>query len=98
MARIGSDYDLAHAARLRRNALRSLVPRWFHSVRQTTAFTTTRFSCSSLLAHAFASIGYPLLVDDTRFARTVAGESNIVLRDFERATMFAIIRPSPLSL
>src|SRR2546425_8290135 len=58
VSRIGGEYDLAHAWALARKLLRlpaRLPPP------HTLAESATRFICSSLVAHAFALIGTPIL-------------------------------------
>ncbi len=94
VARIGSEYDLAHASRLLRNALRPLVPHRFRSPPRAMACSASRFICCSLLAHAFACVGYPILVDEPRLGHAVTADPDLVPSDFERASLFEIVRAS----
>ena len=94
VARIGSDYDLAHAARLLGRTLRPLLPLCFRSSPRPIAGSTTRFMCCSLLAHAFAWAGHPIVVEERSSGRTVAMGANLVPGDFERVPIFESIGPS----
>ena len=91
LARIGSDYDLAHASRLLRNALRRLVPHRFRSPPRPIAGSASRFICCSLLAHAFACVGYPIFADEP-LDHAVTADPYLVPSDFERASLFEIVR------
>ena len=87
VSRIGSEYDLAHAWFLGRRLLRlPLRPR------SRTSGSTTRFICSSLLAHAFALVGRPIEPDAPRAGRTCASDHrNLTPADFERAPTFEMV-------
>jgi uncharacterized protein (DUF779 family) len=78
VARIGSEYDLAQAWHLLRNILRFPKAERFRPAPRTSARSVKRFICCSLLADAFAWIGYPIRV----------GDPPLVPSDFERAPMF----------
>ena len=98
VARIGSHYDFAHALRFIRNAVGLPLGHRFGTRTRTIARSDACFSCSSLLADAFASIGYPILVDQPTLSRTRGADCNLVPSDFERARLFTVVRPSRLSL
>ena len=66
VSRIGSEYDLAHAWALGRNLLPAAGAAAFAGSPNTMAKSATRFICCSLLAHAFALVGYPILPDQVR--------------------------------
>jgi hypothetical protein len=98
VSRIGSEYDLAHAWALGRNLLR--LPRRTRpqSSPHTMGNRATRFICSSLLAHAFALVGYPILPDQMRTDSTAAiDHRNLTPADFEHAPLFRMVRPDPQS-
>jgi len=89
MARIGSKYDVAHAWDLLRNELRLRLPDRFRAAPRKIACSATRFVCCSLLAQAFAWVGYPILPDETRVSLSVAAEpASLIPGDFERASIF----------
>jgi len=95
VGQIGSDYDLPHAWRLLRNVLRLPLPDRFRSAPRTIAFNAKRFICCSLLAHAFAWVGYSVLPDRGEFDPTITADaSNLIPGDFERASIFEIVEPS----
>src|SRR5882757_9631462 len=71
IGQIGSEYDFAHAWGLLRNVLRLLLPDRFRSAPGTIACSAKRFICCSLLAHAFAWVGYSVLPDQARLSLTV---------------------------
>jgi permuted papain-like amidase YaeF/Yiix C92 family enzyme len=96
---IGSEYDLAHAWGLLRNVLRLPLPDRFRSAPGTIASNATRFICCSLLAHAFAWVGYSVLPDQPRLSLTVTADaSHLIPSDFERASIFEVIEPPTPSL
>ena len=81
VSRIGGEYDLAHAWALARKLLRlpaRLPPR------PTLAESATRFICSSLVAHAFALIGTPIL----------PVHRYLTPGDFESAPLFEVVNPT----
>src|SRR5882762_5007848 len=81
VSRIGGEYDLAHALDIARKLLRlpSRLP-----LPHTIAESATRFICSSLLAHAFALIGTPILPVDHRY---------LTPGDFASASLFEVVNP-----
>ena len=91
---IGSEYDLAHACLL---ACSLLVRRWWarlRSVPTTLRCSATRFICSSLIAQAFALIGYSILPAGATLGERTEHDNALVPADFERASLFAIVWPS----
>ncbi len=79
VSRIGSEYDLAHALVLGRNLK---------------ANSTTRFICCSLLANAFALVGYPILPVSLRVDCTATMDHrSLTPGDFERASVFEVVCP-----
>jgi len=94
VGQIGSEYDLAHAWALLRNVLRLLLPDRFRSVPGTIACSAKRFICCSLLAHAFAWVGYSVLPDQARLSPTVTADAtHLIPSDFERASLFEVVEP-----
>jgi hypothetical protein len=88
---LGSEYDLAHAWQLARSLL---APYWWarlRSVRTTVGRSATRFICSTLIAEAFALIGYSVLPGGE--TANHADAKALVPADFERASLFAIVWP-----
>ncbi len=94
VGRIGREYDLAHAWALLRNELRLRLPDRFGAAPRTIASSTTGFICCSLLAHAFAWVGYPILPDQAVGLTATADLSTLTPRDFERASLFHILKSS----
>jgi uncharacterized protein YycO len=76
---IGDPYDLAHAWALGRWFLKLPAPR-------TIVQDAKRFICSSLLVHAFLSIGHPIAACEARY---------IVPRDFENPAGFELVQAAP---
>ena len=92
VSRIGSEYDLAHALVLGRNLLP--LPGRLRSAPKTKANSTTRFICCSLLANAFALVGYPILPVSLRVDRTATMDHrSLTPGDFERASVFEVVCP-----
>ena len=92
--RIGGEYDLAHAWALGRSLLRQRLPMRFRSLPYTMAKSATRFICCSLLAHAFALVGYPILPAQMRVSPTLtADQRNLTPGDFEHASVFKAVWP-----
>jgi hypothetical protein len=98
VGKIGSEYDLTHAWSLMRNVLRLRLPDRFRSAPRTIARSATRFVCCSLLAHAFACVGYPILPDQVMNLTATADPATLTPGDFERASLFEILEPSTPSL
>jgi hypothetical protein len=88
VSRIGAGYDLAHAWSLGRKLLRKWLPVPSRSLPATTARSATRFICCSLLAHAFAFVGYPIVAPNLTLAMD---HSSLTPGDFERASLFEVI-------
>jgi hypothetical protein len=94
VGRIGGEYDLAQAWVLGRNLLRLRLPTRLRSLPNTMAKSATRFICCSLLAHAFALVGYPILPVQMRVSPTGTGDHrNLTPGDFERASVFKVVWP-----
>jgi hypothetical protein len=92
--RIGGEYDLAHAWLLGRNLLRQRLPARLRSLQYTMAKNATRFICCSLLAHAFALVGYSILPVQMRVSPTdTMDHRNLTPGDFERASVFKVVWP-----
>jgi|ERR1700674_52951 hypothetical protein len=90
ISRIGSEYDLAQAWVLGRNLLP--LPTRLRSSPNTMANSTARFICCSLLAHAFALVGYPILPVQMRVNPSGAvDQRNLTPRDFEHASVFEVV-------
>jgi hypothetical protein len=83
VSRIGGEYDLMHAWLLARRCLwvpskASLPPA------PSVIADSARFICTSLLANAFALVGYPISAVDHRY---------VIPRDFENAPVFEVVSP-----
>jgi Permuted papain-like amidase enzyme, YaeF/YiiX, C92 family len=89
--RIGGEYDLAHAWALGRNLLRQRLPTRLRSLPNTIAKSATRFICCSLLAHAFALVGYPIL--PVGVSPSGVDQRNLTPGDFEHASVFKVVWP-----
>ena len=99
VGQIGSEYDLAHAWRLLRNAARLLLPVRFRSAPESYARSAQRFICCSLLAHAFAWVGYSVLPNKPGLSLAVTADAtHLIPSDFERASLFEIVESSVTSL
>ena len=94
VGRIGGEYDLAHAWVLGRNLLRQRLPTRLRSLPYTMTKSATRFICCSLLAHAFALVGYAILPVQVRVGPTgTADHGNLTPADFEGAPVFKVVWP-----
>jgi hypothetical protein len=94
VSRIGSEYDLVHACVLGRDLLRLPWPTRLQPSSYTTSKSTTRFICCSLLAHAFALVGCPILPVPMRVSVAAApGHGNLTPGDFEHASVFEVVPP-----
>ena len=99
VGQIGSEYDHAHAWRLLRSVLRLLLPVRFRSAPGTIARSAKRFICCSLLAHAFAWVGYSVLPDKAGLSLTVTADAtHLIPSDFERASLFEVVESSVTSV
>ena len=95
VSRVGDEYDLAHAWVLGRNLLRLPLPTRLRSSPNTTANSAKRFICSSLLAHAFALVGYPILPVQMQVGPTgTVDHRNLTPGDFEHASVFNAVWPT----
>ncbi len=90
VGRIGNAYDLAHAWRLA-IALRLPLLGRLGIAGGAMAQHTTRFICSTLVAHAFVLVGYPIPALQMK-AHAARGESYryVTPRDFELAPLFEV--------
>ena len=92
VSRIGSEYDLAQAWFLGRSLLRLPVRARSRSSPDATTASSTRFICSSLLAQAFALVGYPIQPDTPLVGRAAAIDyRNVTPGDFEHALALEMI-------
>jgi len=92
VGQIGREYDLAHAWGLLRNELRLRLPDRFGAAPRKIACSATGFICCSLLAHAFAWIGCPILPDQMRASLSVTADpASLIPSDFERASIFEAV-------
>src|SRR5258706_6882020 len=92
---IGGQYDLAHAWALARSLLRlppvNVVPRPAHGG---IAENATRFICSSLVANAFALVGYSIVPLQTALPAVRPVDHRYVMPgDFESAPVFEVVSP-----
>jgi hypothetical protein len=95
VSRIGSEYDFAHALDLGRYLLRLPLSTRLPSSPNPIGHSATRFICSSLLAQAFALIGYPILSDQMRASLSATVDHrNVTPGDFERALVFEVVNPA----
>lgn len=94
VSRIGREYDLKHAWALARSFLRVLPKSSIPPAPNGIAESATRFICSSLLANAFALVGYPILPIHTAAAAVSTADHRYVIPgDFERASVFEVVSP-----
>jgi len=91
---IGSDYDLAHAWQLARGLLLCRLWARLRSLPTTMRLGATRFICSSLIAQAFAVIGYSILPGGAVAVEYGRYHSALVPADFAHASMFAVVWPA----
>jgi hypothetical protein len=89
LSRIGAEYDLTHAWSLGRKLLRKWLPLPLRSAPATTARSATRFICCSLLAHAFAFVGYPIAAPNLAVAMD---HGSLTPGDFEHVPIFEVVR------
>jgi len=94
VSRIGGEYDLKHAWALARSFLRLPPKAGMPPAPNGIAESATRFICSSLVANAFALVGYPILPIHTAVAAVSTTDHRYVIpSDFERAPVFEVVRP-----
>jgi hypothetical protein len=92
VSRIGGEYDLKHAWMLARLFLPAPPKTSFPPAPDGIAESATRFICSTLLAHAFALVGYP--IPPIRTAATAASAPDhryVIPSDFESASVFEVV-------
>jgi hypothetical protein len=94
VSRIGGEYDLKHAWVLARSFLGMPPKAGRSSGPNGIAESATRFICSTLLANAFALVGYPILPIHTPVAAVSSADHRYVVPgDFERASVFEVVNP-----
>lgn len=95
LARIGSEYDLAHAWALCRSLLRVRLPSRLRPMPGEVTGSATQFICSNLLASAFAVVGLSI-APEAALASSIAESDhrNVIPADFERAPLFEVIKDS----
>jgi cell wall-associated NlpC family hydrolase len=91
---VGSEYDLAHAWQLARSLMLRRLWARLRSLPTTMRLSATRFICSSLIAQAFAVVGYSILPGDPLVVERGRYHSWLVPADFERASIFAVVWPA----
>jgi hypothetical protein len=94
VSQIGGEYDLKHAWALARRFLRLGPKSNIAPAPNGIAQSATRFICSSLLANAFALVGYSILPIHTAVAAvSMADHRYVIPSDFERAPVFEVVGP-----
>ena len=94
VSQIGGEYDLKHAWVLARSFLGMPPKASTPPAPNGIAESATRFICSSLLANAFALVGYPILPIHTAVtAVSTADHRYVIPGDFERASVFEVVSP-----
>jgi hypothetical protein len=92
VSRIGGEYDLKHAWVLARRFLPAPPKASFPPAPNGIAESATRFICSTLLANAFARVGYPIPPIRTAAVST-ADHRYVIPSDFESASVFEVVGP-----
>lgn len=85
VSQIGNEYDLAHLLRL-------ALPMGLRPSPCQPAGRTKRFICCSLLSHAFALVGCPIVPKHGAGVPDWAAHANLTPGDFEHAEMFETVR------
>jgi hypothetical protein len=94
VSQIGGEYDLKHAWVLARSLLGMPPKVSGPPASNGIAESATRFICSTLLANAFALVGYPILpIHMPRAAVSAADHRYVIPRDFERAPVLEVVGP-----
>jgi hypothetical protein len=88
VSRIGADYDLSHAWSLCRKLLCKWLPVQSRPSPAMRACNATRFICCTLLAHAFAFVGYPIVASKSAAAMD---HGSLTPGDFEHVSLFEVI-------
>lgn len=92
ISRIGDKYDLAHAWALGTRLLRLPLPLRLPSTSTYPPEISGRFICSSLLAHAFLKIGYPIVPLRHNISKAASWDSrDLAPCDFQTASMFEVV-------
>jgi Permuted papain-like amidase enzyme, YaeF/YiiX, C92 family len=95
LSRVGSEYDLEHAWLLGRKLFRLPLRSASRPASNNVSNTATRFICCSLLTQAFALVGAPISLLEAASGPTfIADPGNLTPGDFERASIFEVIRPA----
>jgi hypothetical protein len=98
VSRIGDEYDVAHAWTLARRLMRLTSASRLPPHPQPTTQGAARFVCSTLVAQAFLLIGYHIVPPQIGGCWTqTADYRNLVPRDFENASVFEVVSPTPLA-
>jgi uncharacterized protein YycO len=87
VSQIGNEYDLAHLLRLS-------LPMGLRPSPCKATSRTKRFICCSLLSHAFALVGCPILPMQRAGVPEWAVHANLTPGDFEHAEVFETVRRS----
>ena len=91
---IGGQYDLAHALGIAKRLLRMPPNPSLPPAPNGLAESAARFICSSLLANAFALVGYSILPVQTAVAEvSMADHRYVTPGDFESASVFEVVSP-----
>src|SRR5712692_8089190 len=94
VSQIGGEYDLKHAWLLARSFLGMPPKPSIPPAPNGIAESATRFICSTLLANAFALVGYPILPLHTAVTAVSTADHRYVMPgDFERAPVFEVVSP-----
>ncbi len=94
VSQIGGEYDLKHAWLLARSLLPAPPKLSFPPAANGIAQSATRFICSTLLANAFALVGYPILpIHAAATAVSTTDHRYVIPGDFERASVFEVVSP-----
>ena len=94
VSQIGGEYDLRHAWTLARSFLRMPPKASIPPAANGIAESASRFICSSLVANAFALVGYSILPLHTAAAAVNTADHRYVIPgDFEKASVFEIVSP-----
>jgi cell wall-associated NlpC family hydrolase len=93
VGRIGGEYDLPHAWALARRLLPAPPKAGFPPASNGIAESASRFICSTLLAHAFALVGYPIPPNRTAVTAVSRADHRYVIpSDFESASVFEVVQ------
>jgi hypothetical protein len=92
VSRIGDEYDIGHAWALARRYLPAPPKAALPPAPAGIAESATRFICSTLLAHAFALVGYPIPPSRPPVAAASKADHRYVIpSDFESASGFEVV-------